>query len=309
MRDEFAWLKTNWLECVASDATLQPNTTRLAVMIAMHLNRQSKTAQVSMGLLAEELGIDERSARRLIGPLEARGLLGVSRRPGRGAASVFSLKLPTDYRPLLERIRETRRKPDDRILPGQDCPSNGDGKTDNPVRKGGQNCPSNPLMNPYTRTPARGAAVETSKGYRWGWPEFGLAWGVPIEGDRESAESAFEELSPAERVLAIGFVAAGRERAARREDEPCGAAEWLAERRWRPLVPTHRPGKFRLAEGSLGFVAWSAVRAVTGHPPLTIGKLGHAFAEAELPAGFAPPATLGHPSTCEPAVASDGGAP
>ncbi len=71
MRDEFAYLKSNFIEHVAFSA---PSATRLAVMLAMHLNRKSSTAEVSEELLAWELGIDQRSVRRQISELVKRQL-------------------------------------------------------------------------------------------------------------------------------------------------------------------------------------------------------------------------------------------
>jgi hypothetical protein len=307
MRDEFAWLKSNWLEAVASDATLTESAARLAVMIAMHLNRKTGTAQVSIGLLAWELKKDERNVRKLIEQLLARGLLKATGGRGRGVSRVYQPMLPSGYRPLLERVAERSKK--EGVMAedaGRNRPLSADQKAGDFIQNTGRNHPPNPLKNPYTRAHARGGAAEGSKGSRWTWAEFELSWKNPLGGDRDAAQEAFEGLSPFERILVIGFVEAGRERAAERGSDPCGPLQWLDEG-FKACVPAIRPGRTRVAQGSVQFEAWDAVWRAAKGKGLPIDRRGEWLVESEFPPGFGlPPQPM--PEGRASAPASEGAA-
>jgi len=308
MRDEFAWLKSNWLEAVAFDATLTESAARLAVMIAMHLNRKTGTAQVSIGLLAWELKKDERNVRKLIEQLLARGLLKATGGRGRGVSRVYQPMLPSGYRPLLERIAERSKKEGVTAEDtGRNRPLSADQKAGDFIQNTGRNRPLNPYKYPFTRIHARDGAAEASKGCRWTWEQFERVWRLPIEGEREAAERAFEGLAPAERVLAIGYVCADRESAEAKGREPRSALAYLFERGWHALVPAIRPGNIRVSQGSVPFEVWDSVWRVIKGKGLPTDRRGGWLVESELPRGFAlPPLATADRA---PAPVSEGAAP
>ncbi len=77
--------KLEWLKQVASDGSLPPNATRVAIAIASHVNGKSGVAWPSAERIAEILSLNSRSVRRCIGALVGGGYLAVE--VGGGSAS------------------------------------------------------------------------------------------------------------------------------------------------------------------------------------------------------------------------------
>ncbi len=84
-----------WLMQVATDAHLDSSASRLAVVLAFHVNSKRGDAWPSLKALADELHMSERTVIRLVPKLEAAGHLEVVRGGGRELSNV--------YRPILRR--------------------------------------------------------------------------------------------------------------------------------------------------------------------------------------------------------------
>ncbi len=100
--DPYAFTK-NWLECIAFDDTLSHAACRVAIMIAMHRNRETRDARVGLDMIAAEAGMTKKGARGILQALAKRGLLRVSLGGGAKKTNVYLPILPNGYVPLLKR--------------------------------------------------------------------------------------------------------------------------------------------------------------------------------------------------------------
>ncbi|MBM3578984.1 MAG: hypothetical protein FJX40_15380 [Alphaproteobacteria bacterium] len=177
MADEFARLKFDWIECVASDAEMPANASRLAIMICMHLNRRTGSSRVGLDLLAMELGMSKRGIQKLVEALERHGHIEISRGGGGRAVSEYRPKLPIGYRPLLERIRVAREKAFTEASRGEHA------FTSNKTERG---------ERAFTSKGERGERAFTSKGER-GEPAFTSPDATEVNGCSERGERAFTQ--------------------------------------------------------------------------------------------------------------------
>lgn len=222
MSDDFAYLKSNFIEHVAFSA---PKATRLAVMLAMHLNRKSSTAEVSEELLAWELGVDQRSVRRQIGELVKHGLLSIDRR---GRCNLYRIALPSGYRPLLNRVNEERATaPNRNRNRGHGCPQSGDRIADIGVQNSGHGCPPNPYIEPIPPIVPQNANDDDAN---FAWSAFEGVWKFETDDRRTAAKRTFEGLSGSERRLAIERAPAYLRRCAERRSKRRHASRWLRDR-------------------------------------------------------------------------------
>ncbi len=81
----------DWLEAVCSDRRLWPTAFKLAFAISRHINRESRTAWPSQATLAQAIGTDARTVRRLTDQLVKAGYLHVEPQRGRHQTSVYSI--------------------------------------------------------------------------------------------------------------------------------------------------------------------------------------------------------------------------
>ena len=247
MRDEFGWLKTNWLECVAADASLPPNATRIAVMIAMHANRTTGTARVGIDLLSKEIGVTERGARKLIGALVERRHLVIAT-PGGGAqrTNEYRIVLPTGYQPLLSRVASWRRDgiPIHGPKPGTCVQGFGDKNPEQAFRKPGTCVQGNPTNNPLPPIIPQNANDDDAN---FEWSAFEAVWQFNADDRRSAASRAFGGLSGPDRRLAIERAPAYLRRCAERGTQRRHASRWLRDQgfldatlsRLTPLAPRH----------------------------------------------------------------------
>ena len=228
MRDDFAWLKTNWLECVANDAEVPPNASRFAIMICMHLNRRTRSARVSLDLLAMELRMSKRWLLRVVDVMERRGHIEVSRGGGGRAVNEYRLKLPIDYRPLLERIKEDREKSFSEasrgelaftsVVPGEvnDCSERGElafTQTHN-----------------ITHIPLKSPKNAYDDDVNFAWYAFEAVWQFEMNDRRTAAQKSFEGLTASERRLAIERASAYLRLCTERGSKRRHASRWLRDR-------------------------------------------------------------------------------
>jgi hypothetical protein len=90
-RDHFVWQ-----ERVAAAADLSPTLRLLALRLALHLNLKSGRCFVGHDTLAKGIGIERRSAMRLVAELERRGWLQVDRGGGRQKANGYRFIIPAE---------------------------------------------------------------------------------------------------------------------------------------------------------------------------------------------------------------------
>lgn len=101
MGSDFAKFKFAWLEAVASDADVSDAECRVALIVSIYVNSQSREAWMSVETLARRAHCSRRSAQRALSALVATGYLERQAQSGRGHTNV--------YRPLMraaERVSE-----------------------------------------------------------------------------------------------------------------------------------------------------------------------------------------------------------
>lgn len=85
------------LEAATADTALPHLAVRLLARILLrYLNREFGYAWPSVGRLARDLGVSERSIQRCIGVLEDRCYLWVTHGGGSGRTNLFSIRIPPD---------------------------------------------------------------------------------------------------------------------------------------------------------------------------------------------------------------------
>lgn len=251
MADEFARLKFDWIECVASDAALPANVSRLAIMICMHLNRKTISSRVGLDLLAMELGMSKRGVQKLVEALEKRGHVDVSRGGGGHAVSEYRPKLPIGYRPLLERVKEARQQSFSEASRGeQEFTSNKTGRGEQAFASNGNrgepaftspdatevNACSERGEQAFTQTlnrthiPLKSPKTARDGDANFEWSAFEAAWRFNADDRRTAAKKSFEGLSGAERRLAIERAPAYSFRCADRGSKRRHASRWLRDK-------------------------------------------------------------------------------
>jgi hypothetical protein len=108
--------RDDWIDKVLADHSLPARALHVALVIARHVNRQSRIAWPSQSTIAASIGFHEhgRGVRDLIHALESHGFLEVSK-PGRGGSSRYRLISPSDRaRRLCGALTKTVRPDQDR---------------------------------------------------------------------------------------------------------------------------------------------------------------------------------------------------
>lgn len=313
MRDDFAYLKSNFIEHVAFSV---PNATRLAVMLCMHLNRKSSTAEVSEDQLAWELGIDHRSVRRQIGALAKRKLLSIDRR---GRCNVYRIALPSDYRPLLNRVKDEREAGNNCLQnSGHECPASDIETPDNFVRyfghgcplsdheipdirvqNSGHGCPPNPYIEPIPPIVPQNASDDHAN---FEWSAFERVWQFDTDDRRTAAKRSFEGLSGPERRLAIDRAPAYLRRCADLCRKRRHASRWLRDKGFLDTALSRPPPKAQRLPSEpittergifirISSEQWRAWSRVDGNIPALNTKFGvGCYKPSEWPPGMASPA-------------------
>ena len=212
---------------------------RIVLFCLADRHNTSRGCFPSQQTLADDAEMSERSVRRHLASLEAKGLIERVRDNRQGGAFAS-----TRYILCFERQNDRRQdRPAVKLADGQPCPSpaanlSGDRRP---------NCPPNPVREPCKRTSnahrahsahldARadaqaGASSESSRGPTFG--EFWQAWPLRRQG-RARAEKAWRQLSAADRRDAIEQVAAWAEkwRAAHPQASDIHPSTFINGRRW-----------------------------------------------------------------------------
>ena len=180
--DSYAFTK-NWLECIASDETLSHAACRVAIMIAMHCNKETRDARVGLVTLAAETGMTRKGVRGILQVLAKSGLLSVSPGGGKKITNIYSPLLPKGFVPLLKRPREERLK----RSPVGDC-LNGTTVTDGFQQRSPAGDP-NPLIEPLIpQSPQNSDAEDTSSS----WEAFLAVWPLKFNEPWRAAKEALQ---------------------------------------------------------------------------------------------------------------------
>ncbi len=283
--DPYAFTK-NWLECIAFDDTLSHAACRVAIMIAMHRNRETRDARVGLDMIAAEAGMTKKGARGILQALAKRGLLRVSLGGGAKKTNVYLPILPNGYVPLLKRPRDARLKlgtSGDCLngeavtgefrerSPAGDC-FNGETVTGGFQKRSPAGDP-NPLLEPLNpQSPQKSNGEDASSS----WEAFTAVWPIGLNERWRSAKRAFSKLSAEERRLAIDNVGSYLKRCADQGKAPLSRRQWIREKGWGYNFPEAKaaapqskapaaPGVW-VAADSPEWRAWLNAKGVKSHP-------------------------------------------
>jgi hypothetical protein len=244
MGDKFTALKFRWLEGIAADPELPASAARLAIALNKHLNRKTWDAFPAVATLARAIRMTERRVQTLLQDLVKRGHLTIEAGGGRHATN--------RYRPIFKDADSCAR-PLDQKRPEKSSnflPSSGRRNPEahfgvssrkNPkfaATKPRNHFHPNPYIEPCTPKVPTGTLCDDAHS---AWRSFESAWRFDMSDRRAAAKREFENLSAAERRLAIERAptylrscADGRKR--------CRASRWLREKLFQdatvsPLTP------------------------------------------------------------------------
>jgi DNA-binding transcriptional regulator YhcF (GntR family) len=248
MADTFTKDKFEWLDQVAADVRLPGTAFKLAYLISQNINRQSGNAWPSIATLANRLGTNEKTVRRLTDELCEAGHL-EKKRGGDGKPNVYRLvvsdrtKMSTqnEIRPDIYVHTETVSE----IQTGHLCPSDRTFMT----LQSGHICPPNPLKEPFEEqsdgeslsphvAKSRSQAIDADPiaGHFADW--FNQ---YPRKVQRAEAERAYRRTLKAKLATPDQLINAVMRYAAERLREPDDAARtrftahpatWLNQHRW-----------------------------------------------------------------------------
>jgi DNA-binding MarR family transcriptional regulator len=197
-QDKLQWLLLVTLDKRASSAL------RVATLLATkYLNRESGEAWPALETIAQDLGVDRKTASRAVDRLVS--LVYLSKEPGGGR------RCSNRYRLSFSNRKETKVGDKTGIIL---------------VEKQGQECPTNPLEEPLEGTQETCGRAGTS------FEAFERAWQWEPADSRAAARKSFERLDDKERAKAVQCVSAYFADCVRNRRKQCFAKNYLAERKW-----------------------------------------------------------------------------
>jgi hypothetical protein len=260
MGDKFTALKFRWLEGIAADPELPASAARLAIALNKHLNRKTWDAFPAVATLARAIRMTERRVQTLLQDLVKRGHLTIEAGGGRHATN--------RYRPILKdadpcpRLFDRKRpEKSSNILLGterQNPEANYRVSRRKTLKRAAlkprNQFHPNPYIEPCTpKVPTDTSSADASSA----WQAFESAWRFDVSDRRAAARREFENLSAAEKRLAIEHAPTYLRRCANGRKR-CRASRWLREKLFQdiavsPLTPRVQRGLSETIATERGF--------------------------------------------------------
>jgi hypothetical protein len=156
MADGFTRDRFNWLDKIAANTSISPGAFRLAYIISTKfLNRKTGDAWPGLDRLAEILGVNEKTVRRLTRELVDAGIM-IKKRGGKGKPNRYRMihddrtemsgqsTIIPDNNVHSRDYKTGQKRPVNQLTTGHSCP---DDRTNLSLMTG-QKCPPNPLNEP-----------------------------------------------------------------------------------------------------------------------------------------------------------------